>query len=471
MFGFTLGHIKESLVLAILIFSLIPVQCLSQGVHSQVELTRTHLDLSENALKSSGSFAIYDTASAKLKVDQPSLVEIKITGDVFLKLQQGYFLVPELEIKREDAGLRPRAIERNRQREGDNRYIEAVFLMQPGMHSLTLKADINGWTSSTDFARERYELEIQITRVALVDHPAWMTLFNEWVATVGLREEVGIVAAVAGPSFDGYAGYFSGIPNVITEMEMQTNPNVDHWNTNLSERRALLEEGGFFDDSLFIVFSNTLSRAKLRSLESDFYKAHGVTLWDKFFRKASLLSDKPPGRIFANVNVSCSGSQVMRVSPGVVVRFGGECTSATAAQTAPDWIADRVSSAATVDAVANAEGFARIIEGYLDSEVNALGGRVRYLERGDAYIEAIIDGVRGWVIDGGQEWERVQISFALIGSENKKVRIFVDGMLASGLGSAPPPASKYTYSMEPDYAALLSNHARATLDKLLNSVQ
>ncbi|MBU0756417.1 MAG: hypothetical protein KJ645_14840 [Planctomycetes bacterium] len=89
--------------------------------------------------------------------------------------------------------------------------------------------------------------------------------------------------------------------------------------------------------------------------------------------------------------------------------------------------------------------------------------------RDDSYYEVIVRGVRGWVIKGSKQWEKVQISFALLGNKDPKIRIFTDGTLASGMGDKTPPDSKFTYSMEPEYATNLTTFSQATLDDFVNS--
>jgi hypothetical protein len=97
---------------------------------------------------------------------------------------------------------------------------------------------------------------------------------------------------------------------------------------------------------------------------------------------------------------------------------------------------------------------------------------VEYLERDSTYVEALIRGIRGWVIPGGVQWEKVQICFlASVAEGNKRnMRIVVDGMLAPGIGERTPPDSKFTYSMEPQYAENVHQFARSILDQLLVTI-
>jgi hypothetical protein len=96
--------------------------------------------------------------------------------------------------------------------------------------------------------------------------------------------------------------------------------------------------------------------------------------------------------------------------------------------------------------------------------------RFEYLEKSGAYVEVLVKGLRGEVIDGGGFWERIQLSFFVTGSEEtRRLRVFVDGRLASGLGGYPPD-TQFTMDMEPDHAESLDVFARALVVALRDHI-
>ena len=145
--------------------------------------------------------------------------------------------------------------------------------------------------------------------------------------------------------------------------------------------------------------------------------------------------------------------------------------SASHARDIPSWLTDGVASAATAPA-SNEDrklAFKTAVEDYLETRIITAGGNVKYLYRDESYVEALVTDLRGWVIDGSNQWEKVQISFALLGaSKARRIRIFVDGMLASGLGNSAPPDTRFVYSMEPEHSLALTNFSQAMLDEFVN---
>ena len=91
------------------------------------------------------------------------------------------------------------------------------------------------------------------------------------------------------------------------------------------------------------------------------------------------------------------------------------------------------------------------------------GGKVTVVEVDDDYLELVIRGLRGIVIPGNNEWERVQVVITLSKvSSGRRLRIQVDGSLASRIN---PPATDQSYDrdMEPRYSGALGDFARELL--------
>ncbi len=469
MFIVTRKHfVKYVLVLCISLMSASP--SVAEPETHEVSLSDVYFDFSEGPEVSSGLFELYQSAAATLMVDEPAIIAIRITGDIYkdLDLPFGFVLEPKLVMTPIGSGTPPLLVFMDRNSRDDERSLQSAYIISPGTYNFIIEAGINGQASESVSQGQTYSLSLQLSKQHTIQELPWVAHFNKWLSSIDLQEELWIAGAIEGPKFDRYGSYLQDVDQDIARMEAERQPDFEYRRFNLEERLERLRNQKFFDDVLFIVFDTTLSRWKMSSLEDKFRNTHGVTFWDKAFQKISLFTGVPTRRIFAIVDVWCGSRSIKQIVPGFVDRYGQECISASAAQPAPDWITDHVASPATNDEIEDPIIFSKSVESFLDAEMISLGGRISYLERGETYIEAIVGGVRGWVIDGGQEWERVQISFALLGSERRTIRIFVDGMLASGIGPDPPPESKFTYSMEPEHALALSNHARSTLDKFLS---
>lgn len=78
-------------------------------------------------------------------------------------------------------------------------------------------------------------------------------------------------------------------------------------------------------------------------------------------------------------------------------------------------------------------------------------------------------GLKGQVIHGGTQWERLQIAVFITDSESQglMLRTNVDGRLASGLG-AYPADSQFTRDMEPQYSEALSEFTKQITVSLRN---
>jgi hypothetical protein len=165
-----------------------------------------------------------------------------------------------------------------------------------------------------------------------------------------------------------------------------------------------------------------------------------------------------------HVPVFCTGS-VVYWHNGSAEREGWECLSGGASillASLPD-LASSAQSSLAIDIPKIGELIVSIIE----KSYTTKGATVEFLERGGSFVEAIIRGLRGEVILGGKDWERVQVSiFALQGEKGTiQLRTLVDGRIASGLGSYPPDSS-FTTDMEPRYSGALTEYARRLLDRI-----
>ena len=404
--------------------------------------------------------------------------------------------------------------------------LNASYLLPKGAYTITLRGGSSTEASETD------ELALNLTAEAeQLTIPDWLPRVNDWLTKIGLGDKIRLVASFRGPSFRHsskgpentkaksliasmsqlqseaqgeapspyvYIAYLK--PDQILADQILRNKvfalveYMAHLESNIKymalqresymanlEYMAHLEREKYFDDKLFIVLAIELGGdtpldafgsefyTLLDALESEFYKTHHMSLWSRLFRKITLYTGVPSKNIFGLVPVWCNGPLLYEARPGNVIRDGFGCASTSVARDVPAGLATQLGSAVSGTAEGIRETFSTIVGRYLDEKMEAIGGTLQYLYRDDFYVEAIVRGVRGWVIKGSNQWEKVHVSFALLGTgDAAEVRIFLDGMLASGFGNMIPPDSKFTYSMEPKYASDITALAQGTLDDFMH---
>ncbi|WP_315783913.1 MULTISPECIES: hypothetical protein [unclassified Bradyrhizobium] len=100
------------------------------------------------------------------------------------------------------------------------------------------------------------------------------------------------------------------------------------------------------------------------------------------------------------------------------------------------------------------------IQRTLGSYLSGRGGSVTLVEQDSDYLEMVSRGMRGVVILGSSEWERLQITITLSNAAaGRRLRIQVDGSLGSGIN--PPSTDQgYDRDMEPKYSRPLEDFAR-----------
>lgn len=207
---------------------------------------------------------------------------------------------------------------------------------------------------------------------------------------------------------------------------------------------------------LFLVRLRALaSREQIRDIERKFAAQGGVSLWDRALRKISLQTNIPSRRIVIDVPVYCSASLVFEVRPGMARRYGSECLMASASASIFNLRADELAASA-VGKTANNINLSDAIAKFLPTFLPTPGSSVQFLTKSPEFVDVIVRGLRGHVIKGGSEWEKIQISAVKSGAT--EVRFIADGMLASGAGNYPPD-SQFTKSIEAGNAQDLTLYA------------
>lgn len=307
--------------------------------------------------------------------------------------------------------------------------------------------------------------------------PDWLPEMNAWLRRVGLKDRIWLAAAVKGPDFNLGELDSSNVPGIVAGMAVERGDiHAEEENNDIGQLPgaaadakliAALQAKAYFDDKWLIIVGTTFDRFDLGSIEGEFRSKYGISLWKKIFSKISLLTDIPPSQIFAKIDMSCSGEEIFEDASGDVRRRGWECHSYSEGVDASSWIASNLTRANTRSLKGSVPNFENSVIQYLEGQATALGATIKYASRKDTYVEATVSGVRGWVIKGGKQWEKVQIAFALMRESDKaELRIFTDGRLASG--EHPPVDTRYEYDMEPKYSANLTDFSKILLDNFLH---
>lgn len=82
-------------------------------------------------------------------------------------------------------------------------------------------------------------------------------------------------------------------------------------------------------------------------------------------------------------------------------------------------------------------------------------GTVQPLLADENSAEYEIRDLHGCVLQGSSYWEKLQVSFSVVGTDRREIEVVVDGWLASAMWT-PPADSQYTKNMQPEHREALS---------------
>lgn len=215
-----------------------------------------------------------------------------------------------------------------------------------------------------------------------------------------------------------------------------------------------------------------VDHSQLSALETEFEKMEGIALWERMLRKVSLVTQIPVRDIAIRIPANCASQIAAELSPGTAQRIGPQCAMQGAAKTLvlPNKMSHSLadpSSGAIDGAVLD---FPAQVKRFLSDKFRGYQVNLVYPSTDMGYVEVVIKGLRGYVISGGSEWERIQMYFALqqYGSQTV-LRVVADGSLASGMGDYPAD-SQFTKLMEPMHAEALTEFAKISAEEFQASI-
>lgn len=222
-----------------------------------------------------------------------------------------------------------------------------------------------------------------------------------------------------------------------------------------------------------IIIMRSKIEKELSELEKLFYKNYGIPIWDRIFKKLSFISsirskDIVISMLYRNQN---NLDLIFEERLGFTSKYS-EGYRSISTRRSIDITYEKNLTKASRKKLTSLIDLSQIIPTFLPSFISSPKAKFSYLEKSNNFVEVIIRGLKGEVIQGGNEWEKIQISF-IRSSQNsgiKELIVLVDGHLASGIGRSPEDM-QFTKSMEPKFSNNLNNYAKKLSTSLISYIK
>lgn len=371
-------------------------------------------------------------------------------------------------------------------REDERRY--ASFILTPNVYFVEVESEVFQWPHPLLAEPLRSaELSLQVDELMHQDLPESLLALQSWLTNVGLDKLMEVT------EFFDLRHRQRGLPRsnqrLATFAAQVAGMRAPGDNTRFSERVDNLAQqiaagqniawpAGLkkADRPLMVVsFLPKQGGDKFKASEEAFWEAHEVSLWSRVLQKISALEGISARRIVVYIPVYCSANLVYLHRNYSAERTGSGCASQTASisTSVPLAATANVASAATAPWYRLRFGSAprtleNTVPGVLRLFLSPAPAELDFLTTEPDFVEVIVRGIRGQVIRGGRDWERLQLTIAVTGSGNQRMlRVTADGRLASGLGGYPSD-SQFTRDMEPQYSMNLSEYTKRFARSLRN---
>jgi hypothetical protein len=336
--------------------------------------------------------------------------------------------------------------------------VRSAFVLKPGDYFLDVGIVEHGWPRER-ISRKMLATEMLLNVENIVPHKLSdsMLAFEAWLDGIGLGYlfELEEVADNRDPD--------RGLPRAYERLRKTFSewPPKDRFEPEESSSKQAAKEAQGTDQPVLLVALRvkTDDREMVEAAEYDFQKRNGIPLWNRVLQKLSALESVSAKKILVLAPVWCSGDLVFIGEGGGAYRHGAECMSASAS--VPVVKSVSVASATTVNAGKESVALGSAVRQFLPAYVNQGGAKFEFLSEEDGFVEVMVRGLRGHVIPGGSEWEKLQLTFFLTGDDEKKLRVSGDGHTASGIGSYPAD-SHFTRDIELKSAKSLQDYVKRT---------
>jgi hypothetical protein len=330
------------------------------------------------------------------------------------------------------------------------------FVILPSEYIARISLEVNEWPQPALPQRvTASDLGIRIHYLADAPLDPRLRPLADWLESLGLGNKIQILDLYSanvprgGDLSAHLKAYYKKVFNRVTKEA--TGLSIDGFPTRQKENISR-------EPDFLILFRSLVPREDIWAIENNFADNTGQPFWDHVLRKVSLVLGVPTSKVAAFIPVWCDPSVVYEDSLGHAERFGLTCDSGSAQREfkLPKTALARSGETSNSQIISLKEPIHPFFKSFLPAEA-----KLEFLENSDDGAEIIVRNIRGQVVTGGREWEKINIAAFIIpiSKDIMKIRIIVDGLLSSGLG-AYPPDSQFTTSMEPAHAQNLTEYAQ-----------
>ncbi|WP_431113230.1 hypothetical protein [Variovorax paradoxus] len=329
----------------------------------------------------------------------------------------------------------------------DDRERRATYILQPGIYYVEAEVRFNG--SPSPILGPPLRSRIFGLRVDAINEAApssQMQALSSWLNEVGLGSLVEFSESLdlrnpsenipgAHERLHRYAKSVAILRSKTANKQFENDPQALYeandgfeWPHDVDERDQ---------PQLVILFRVKADRGTFTATENAFEKAHGTGMWNRLLQNASALHGISARKIVMVAPVPCD-PHLVYLSDGEASRHGGSCVSATSST--PLSLAAGVSDAAHVSSTGLNLNLAEVTPRFLRRFFAGTDAAFDFLNTEDEHVEVIVRGLRGYVIRGGHDWEKLQLTISLTraaSGSSPTLRVTADGHLSSGIGSYP----------------------------------
>lgn len=204
-------------------------------------------------------------------------------------------------------------------------------------------------------------------------------------------------------------------------------------------------------------------------LNYDFRDLHGITIDERLLLKFSHMLSVPVDDVMVSMETRCLFWKFQFIENKIVNTESHICAMTTASEKiSKNEISPFLKNAVVPISKDHFVGVFGLngsaVINFLKSEFNNEGVNVKIIKYSEYYVEVIIEGLRGKIIDQQNNWERLEVMFIISPyAEGSEVRLVLDGRYAAGINR--PSISSYS-DMELIHSKELQLYASSLLTKL-----
>jgi hypothetical protein len=337
------------------------------------------------------------------------------------------------------------------------------YVVSPGHYIIRVYS--NGWSIT-----QTISFTISVTTTKLSESPAPGKAIEGWIRENGLGDILTLRGYYAFESLSTGQHLGTLFPYSPPEKTAQALSTI----INLIKSGDSHKNGIQFmqlarHPHILLEFQSPEDRSSFFRFRQSFHDIYGYALDDKLINVAAGFAYTSRLNFALLIQGSCWDSTHIAAAQGEGFNGGGQCDHASAATVLPV-PASIVALEKTSLPGLSAKHMDKIDE-FLKSYFSAKNGAVTVLESTPRYIELLVRNLKGEIIHGGNQWERLSLAVSVtpLDQNNEEVRAIADGFLASGFSY--PPDESFTQSMEPAHSRDLQDYTRAMISQIGNAVK